>query len=246
MDEQRLTKDERKKIRHQEWQEQLNNEHKRKIRNRILTWGIGGVVLLLALWFLFAVVNQPSSSNTSNIKMPRITSKDIQSGPANAKIQLVEYADFECPTCKAFYPLIKQLQLDFKEKLLFVYRFFPLYNIHPNAINSADAAWAANKQGKFWEMHDLLFENQDTWATSTTAKDIFVTYAQKLNLNVDQFKKDLNDPATTTFVTDQANAALDIGLNGTPTFFLNGKQILSNPTSYADFKNLLQNQFISK
>src|SRR5215469_2946921 len=106
MDEERLTKDEKKKLRHQEWQAQLSAEHSRKIKNRFLAWGIGLVVLLLAVWFIVAVVNQPTTSPSSSIKMPPITSKDIQSGPKNAKIQLVEYADFECPTCKAFYPVV--------------------------------------------------------------------------------------------------------------------------------------------
>lgn len=241
MDEERLTKDEKKKIRQEEWKKELDAENKRKIRNKILTWGIGAAILAFAVWFLVTVVNQPSPADTtSSIKMPPLTTKDIQIGVPKAKIQLVEYADFQCPSCKAYYPIIKKLQIDFQGKMLFVYRFFPLFNIHQNALNSSDAAYAANSQGKFWEMHDMLFETQDTWATSTTARDIFLQDAAKLGLDIPEFQKDFNNPATEKFVKDQANAALDLGLQGTPTFFLNGK-IIALPATYADFKTVLQN-----
>lgn len=244
--EERLTKDERKKLRQEEWQKELDQEHKKKIRNRFLTWGIGAAILVFAVWFLVVVVNQPAPSSTdATIKLPPITSKDITDGPQNAPLQLVEYADFECPSCKLYYPLVKQLQKDFQGKLLFVYRFFPLSNIHPNAVNAAEAAYAANQQGKFWEMHDKLFDTQDDWATSSTARDIFVTYAQQLGLNVDQFKTDFNASSTEKFIKDAENADLDLGLNGTPTFFLNGKEI-TLPGSYDAFKQLLTNQLKSK
>lgn len=246
--EERLTKDEKKKLRQDEWKKELDADNKRKLRNRFLTWGGGAAILAFAVWFLVAVVNQPSSSSTattSNIKLPPITSSDIADGPKNAPAQLVEYADFECPSCKAYYPLVKQLQSDFKGKLLFVYRYFPLANIHPNAINSADAAEAANKQGKFWEMHDKLFDTQDTWATSNDARNIFKSYAQQLGLNMDQFTKDFDDPATEKLVTNAMQADLDMGLNGTPTFFLNGKQI-ALPNGYDAFKQLIQSQLNSK
>lgn len=244
--EERLTKDERKKLRQEEWKKELDQEHKRKIRNRILTWGIGALILAFAVWFLVAVVNQPApSAVNTNIKMPPITSSDIQDGPKDAPLKLVEYADFQCPSCRLYYPLVKQLQQDFKGKLLFVYRYFPLSGIHQNAVNAADAAAAANKQGKFWEMHDKLFDTQDSWAETQNARDTFVTYAQQLGLNVDQFKKDFNDPATQKTIKAAEQKDLDMGLTGTPTFFLNGKQIaLQN--GYDAFKKLLQDELGSK
>lgn len=247
--EERLTKDERKKLRQEEWKKELDADQKKKFRSRIFTWGIGAVVLAFAVWFVVTVMGQSSSSSSTNtdIKLPPITSNDIQDGPKNAPLQLVEYADFECPTCKLFYPIVKQLQADFQGKLLFVYRYFPLSTIHPNAENAAEAAQAANMQGKFWPMHDKLFDTQDDWASlpSDQARATFVTYAQQMGLNMDQFKKDFDEESTAKFVKDSEQNALDIGLNGTPTFFLNGKEI-GLPGSYDAFKKLLQNQLQSK
>ena len=245
--EERLTKDEKKKLRQEEWKKELNADRKKKLRNKLLTWGIGAAILVFAVWFLVTIVNQPSSSSTptDNITMPKITSTDISDGPKNAPLQLVEYADFQCPSCKLYYPIVKQLQKDFQGKLLFVYRFFPLSNIHPNAVNAAEAALAANKQGKFWEMHDKLFDTQTDWAESNTARNTFVQYATQLGLDKDQFTKDFNDPATEKFIKDAENADLDLGLNGTPTFFLNGKEI-ALPNGYDAFKQLLQGQLGSK
>jgi len=240
--EERLTKDEKKKLRQEEWKKELDQEHKKKIKGRILTWGIGALILVFAIWFLVAVVNQPApTTTTTNTKMPAITSSDIQDGPTNAPLQLVEYADFQCPSCKLYYPVVKQLQQDFKGKLLFVYRYFPLSSIHTNAVNAADAADAANKQVKFWQMHDKLFDTQDSWAESQNARTTFVTYAQQLGLSVDQFKKDFDNPATEKAIKNSEQTALDLGLQGTPTFFLNGKE-LSLPNGYDAFKKLLQDQ----
>lgn len=244
--EEHITKDEKKKLRQEEWKKELDAEHKKKFRNKLLTWGIGAAILAFAVWFLVTIVNQPAPSTIdTSIKMPKITSNDIAAGPQNAPLQLVEYADFQCPSCKLYYPIVKQLQQDFKGKMLFVYRFFPLSNIHQNAVNSADAALAANKQGKFWEMHDKLFDTQTDWATNTTARDTFVQYATQLGLDKDQFVKDFNDPATEKAIKDAENADLDLGLNGTPTFFLNGKEI-ALPNGYDAFKQLLQGQLGSK
>lgn len=243
--EEHLTKDEKKKLRQEEWKKELDQEQKRKLRSRIITWGIGAVILAFAVWFVVALFNQPSTPSTANIKIPAVSSKDLMDGPKEAPLTLVEYADFQCPTCKAYYPIIKQLQQDFKGKLLFVYRFFPLSNIHHNALNSSEAAYAASKQGKFWEMHDKLFETQDTWAESTNARDTFVTYALQLGLNVDEFKKDFNDDSTAKVVADSEQNDIDLGLNGTPTFFLNGKQ-LGLPGDHDAFKKLLDEQLKSK
>ena len=244
--EEHLTKDEKKKLRQEEWKKELDTEHKKKVRSRILTWGIGAAILAFAVWFLVVVVNQPSSSTTTqDIKMPPISNKDISDGPANAPLQLVEYADFQCPSCKLYYPIVKQLQQDFKGKIIFVYRFFPLSNIHQNAVNAAEAALAANKQGKFWEMHDKLFDTQESWATDPNARTTFTTYAKQLGLNEAQFNTDFNASSTEKNIKDAENADLDMGLNGTPTFFLNGKQ-LTSPGDYNAFKQLLQTQLQGK
>ncbi|HET9946448.1 MAG TPA: thioredoxin domain-containing protein [Patescibacteria group bacterium] len=243
MDDQHLTKDEKKKLRQQEWQQQLDAESKKKLRNRILTWGIGALILVFAVWFLAVVMNPsntPSTNPTATIKMPPVTSSDIQTGNPNAPLTLVEYADFQCPSCGAYYPIVKQIQQAFGSKLRFVYRFFPLVTIHQNALVSAEAAYAANKQGKFWQMHDYLFEHQQDWSSDQNARDTMVKYAGTLGLNQDTFQKDLNDPATEKAIKASMDSALAINLQGTPSFFINGTFISTNPNGYDDFKALLQ------
>jgi protein-disulfide isomerase len=135
---------------------------------------------------------------------------------------------------------VKQLVRDFNTKIKLVYRYFPLEAVHPYAVISAHAAEAARQQGKFWEMHDLLFEHQNDWTNSQDPQSIFISYAQKIGLDVEKFKNDINSDSVKKFVSDEENAGITAGINATPTFFLNGKQI-TNPTSYDAFKNIVQN-----
>ncbi len=150
--------------------------------------------------------------------MPPLTADDVSMGTQNAKVTLVEYADFQCPACGYYYPLTKQLEQDFKGKVRFVYRFFPLSS-HQFGMLSAQAAYAALLQGKFWEMHDMLFANQKDWAAATDARPIFVDYAKKLGLNMQKFQQDMDAASTTTFLNKEEQTALDAGVNSTPTFF---------------------------
>jgi protein-disulfide isomerase len=136
---------------------------------------------------------------------------------------------------------IKQLQGDFKDNLRLVYRFFPLTNIHQNSLISAQAVYAAGLQGKFWEMFDMVYENQESWSDSTQPKTIFTDYAKKIGLNLNKFNSDMDSDLTKKFITDEQSQGLDLGINATPTIFMNGKEI-QNPTTYEDFKKLIQNE----
>jgi len=120
----------------------------------------------------------------------------------------------------------------------FVYRHFPLIGIHPNAEFAARAAEAAGKQGKFWEMHDLLFEKQDEWAKAPDVESKFESYATLLNISIEQFKTDWVSKEVKDFVKTQRMHAIKSGLQGTPSFFINGKQI-QNPASVQAFKILI-------
>jgi protein-disulfide isomerase len=243
---QRLTKDEKKKLRHEEWEKQLSAEQKKKKMNKIMWWAGGIVLLAFSVWFIVTLVNNPSSSSsTTALTAPGPKPTDMTYGNPKAKVVLTEYADFQCPGCGAYYPIVKQLTADYKDKLYFVYRFFPLESIHRNALASSEAGYAASKQSKFWEMHDLLFAHQTEWAELPDATNNFLSYAQQAGLNIDQFKKDFNDPATEKYVKSQEQAALDLGLPGTPTFFLNGKQIQA-PGSLDGFKQLINQQLAGK
>ncbi|OGH24469.1 MAG: hypothetical protein A3B47_01670 [Candidatus Levybacteria bacterium RIFCSPLOWO2_01_FULL_39_24] len=174
------------------------------------------------------------------MKIPEVSNQDIAIGSPSARVTLVEYSDFQCPACKTYAPLVTKLSADFNKDLRMIYRFFPLTNIHQNAMLSAQAAYAASLQGKFWEMHDLLFENQNDWS-DREARDIFIGYAKDLKLGMDKFAKDLDANSTKQFISKSANEAISIGINFTPSFFINGKFIQS-PADYEAFKKVIQDE----
>jgi protein-disulfide isomerase len=237
-----LTKKERQALRREEKKQAKLNQQKQERRNRlfrrIALWllvvsGVGGGVFGM-IWL---------AKNPSPTRSPQQSYVDSSSGwtkgNKDAKVTLVEYSDFQCPACRNSYAWIKRLNLEFNDKMLFVYRHFPLKEIHSNAELAARAAEAAGRQGKFWEMHDLLFENQSDWANQSNAEDTFIKYAQRLNLSVEQFKNDLNSKEVREKVENDYQHSIQSGIDATPTFFLNGKKI-QNPRSYEEFKNLIQ------
>lgn len=156
-------------------------------------------------------------------------------------VTLVEYSDFQCPACGAYWPLLKQLQTDFPGKLILVYRHFPLRRIHPNADAAAQAAEAAGRQGKFWEMADLIFAGQAEWAKSGNAEEQFEKYAQQLGLDLVKFKDDADSSEIKQIIQQDLNEANAMNLSGTPSFFLNG-QFIQGPGSYEAFKTLIAKQ----
>ncbi|MBF8250116.1 MAG: ppiB [Candidatus Levybacteria bacterium] len=203
------------------------------------------IILIGGLWLLISAVNNsPSPSTPLSIKIPEVSDQDISIGSPSARVTLVEYSDFQCPACKAFAPLVTLLSADFIQDLRVVYRFFPLIQIHQNAMLAAQAAYAAGLQGKFWEMHDLLFENQTDWANKSP-KDIFIGYAKDLKLEMDKFTKDLDADSTKQAVNKSLNEGVSAGISFTPSFFLNGKFIQS-PADYEVFKKVIQDEIDKK
>jgi len=211
---------------------------------------IGVIIVLLAtFWGLITLVNSTNSSAnlTSQVKTPASASKeDITLGIAEkAKATLIEYADFQCPACSTYAQFVKQLNKDFGNNLFIVYRFLPLIDAHKNAMLSAQAAFAAHKQNKFWEMDELLYQNQNLWANAGNAQQIFTDYAKKLNLNIEQFTKDFNADSTKKLINAQRDEGISIGIVQTPSFFVNGK-LIENPQDYDAFKQVIQNALNNK
>ncbi|HSD98319.1 MAG TPA: thioredoxin domain-containing protein [Patescibacteria group bacterium] len=233
---QELTKDERKALRQETEREKMERERKYHFWKIVALWSLAGMLLVLALWALVAF-STGSTQQTQDFKLPAVTQKDFQTNP-NAKTVLVEYADFQCPACKAYHPVVAQLESVYGTKLNVVYRMFPLKTIHQNAINSARAAYAASRQNAFWPMHDKLFDQQDSWAALSDPESVFIKLAKDAGLNTDQFKKDYESSDSLVFVNTSYDNATAMGLNSTPTFFLNGQHI-ENPQSYDDFKKLI-------
>lgn len=211
---------------------------------QLLIWGGLAVLIIVSVFGLAQISNQPTQSTSvlsEEVKIPAVANNEVTIGTESAKAVLVEYSDFQCPACATYNPLVKQLLKDFEGKIFYVYRFFPLTQIHKNAELSSYAAYAAHLQGKFGPMQDKLFENQKSWSEDSNAKEIFISYAKKLDLNMAKFEEDINSDSTKQFVLSQEKSAISLGINSTPTFFLNGNRI-QNPRSYEEFKNLIEKE----
>lgn len=232
-----LTKQERQTLRRRE---KAKEAARRTRRQRVRKWMprlalflvlSGGIAALV--WYGF-----PGAAAREDAPL-KVTTADWVKGNPKAAVVVVEYLDFECEVCGAYYPAIKQLAGEFKEQVAFVVKYFPMPG-HKNGLAAALAVEAAGRQGKFWEMHDTLFENQEAWGEKPApTPQIFEEYARKLGLNMDQFKRDVASPAVKERVERDRATGQRLGVQGTPTFFLNGEKIPS-PKSYPDFKALLQ------
>jgi len=152
---------------------------------------------------------------------------DHYQGDPKAKNVFIEYGDLQCPACAAYSPILSQVTSTFPSTV-FVFRYFPLVQIHPNTVEAAMAAEAAGAQGKFWQMHDLIYQNQTSWENLSDPLDAFTQYAQQAGVkNLDQFKSDITSKKYLSFIEQQNNQALGLQLQGTPTFFFNG-HVLKN------------------
>ncbi len=204
---------------------------------QILIWGL----IILGLGAIVLGMIGIVSKKPEGVLINPVNSNDWVRGNKNAKVVLVEYSDFQCPACAYYSGMVKNLERDFLNDLAVVYRHFPLEQIHKYAKLSAQAAEAAGKQGKFWEMHDVLFEKQSEWSVSDDALQNFISYAQTLGLDINRFQTDLNSKDIEDRIQKNIISAYDQKLAGTPTFFLNGKQI-QNPKDYEEFKRLIEGE----
>lgn len=159
-------------------------------------------------------------------------------GTTSAPVIVVEYADFQCPTCAVFSPMLNQLVTDEAGKVAVVYRYFPLPQ-HKNAVTAARAAEAAGIQGKFWEMHDILFKNQTAWENIVEPKAFFGEYAKVLGIDTTQFASDYDSNAVANRVSQDAADATQNNLTYTPTLFVQGLRI-TNPQSYEELKQVVE------
>jgi protein-disulfide isomerase len=147
-----------------------------------------------------------------------VSAVDHTLGPDHAPVTVVEYGDFECPNCKQAAPAVKLLLERFANRVRFVYRHFPLVDVHPHALDAAEAAECAGAQGKFWEMHELLFANQD----HLKPKNLHA-YAEQIGLDMALYTSEMDDHVYLQRVREHIDSALASGVRGTPGFFVNGK-----------------------
>ena len=218
-------------------EKEFKQEHavrRRKI-TRATLWLLVALLLGGSAWGLARITQKPSPREEL---LAAVTSKDWVKGRREADVVLIEYGDFQCPACAVYFPLVAQLHQEFGDKIAFVYRHFPLSQIHAQAELAARATEAAGKQGKFWEMHDRIFENQANWAGQSSAGEMFLQYALALELDPDKFKSDLETEEVRERVRSDFQDGIKYGVNSTPTFFLNGKRV--QPRTYGEFKNLIK------
>lgn len=208
------------------------------------TWIIFAAICIVVLGGL-VVVSRGNQIDVSKIDESKIIAASEANGTIadhvlatkTGKATLIEYGDFQCPACKSAYPNVKALTEEYKDKMVFIFRNLPLTSLHPNARAGAAAAEAAGLQGKYWEMHDILYEQQDTWSTAATDKRLsyFTGYAQQLGIkDTDKFKADLDSKNVSDKINFDMALAKKIGAQATPTILLNGKKIESDIWSDKD------------
>ncbi len=241
--EQDLSKKERQELKKEERENKQMAEKNKKRLYSVAIWSfiilfVGGTIGLMIYLASNKKNNITDQFVGGSVKAPDATDWVTGAPLKDAKVVLTEYGDFQCPACGIYYPLVKKIGADFKN-ITIVFRNFPLSQ-HKNAWAAAQAAGAAGLQGKFWEMHDLLYENQETWAelSAGDAQNTFTTYAQKLGLNMDKFKTDFDSAEVKTKIQADYQSGVS-EIDGTPTFFLNNQKI-QNPQGYDEFRNIIQ------
>jgi protein-disulfide isomerase len=190
---------------------------------------LGILAAIVIIFIAIFAITQNSNSGSSGSNNSTAKATNHVQGQGKAGVTFVEYGDFECPICEAYYQPLKQAVSQYEDQIHFQFRNLPLTSIHQNAFAAARAAEAAGMQGKFWQMHDKLYENQNSWVSSSSPLDVFSQYAQAIGLNVSQFKTD--------YASNQANDAINADLaafkktgqeQATPTFFLDGNYVANS------------------
>lgn len=200
---------------------------------------LGLVVAVLIGVFLIAGGKESTGDAKFSGDPKAVQANDWTEGPSDAKVVLMEYGDFQCPGCGTLFPALEQVKEQFGSQFLFVYRHFPLTSIHPNAMAAHRAAEAAGRQGQFFPMHDILFTRQSQWSTASDASAIFETYAQELNLNLDQFKTDVASQEVFDVISQHMDSGNQLGIASTPTLLLNGEKI-TNPSTVEELTQVIQ------
>jgi len=163
-------------------------------------------------------------------------------GNPDAPVTLVEFGDYQCPSCKHYHPMTKELLRRHPDKVKFEFRHFPLVEIHRNAMGAALAAEAAGEQGKFWEMHDLLFQWQEKWSASSNPESEFLAYAAQLGLDSNRFMQVMRSPEVQQRILSDITRGRQASVMGTPTFFVNGQRIEPLPANVDEFIRAMDDQ----
>jgi protein-disulfide isomerase len=249
------------------WQPQFN--HMKRILPFIIILVVLGVALLSA-WYLTRAIpasptlgsqstQTPSSSASPGSQVSPVAQQQqpvLQGvpgaepahvlGPPNAPVRLEEFGDFECPPCGIFHPILQQMHAEFGDKLSITFREFPLVPTHQHALAAASAAEAAALQGKFWEMHDLLYEHQNDWKKEFDVRPIYEGYAKQIGLDVERYKRDVNGDFVAQRIFSDGKRGHSLGVKGTPTVFLNGREVPFEDLPAEKLRVVIQNELRGK
>lgn len=202
---------------------------------------IAVVAALFLGFFVYAVTATKKKSN----EPVTLSNSGWVRGNTESTVTFTEFGDFQCPACKAFEPIMQQVVKDYDKEIKIVFKHFPLKSVHPNAMGGAIAAEAAGKQNKFWEYHDVLFAKQEEWVNLPNPESKFISYAKNLKLDAEQFKKDIKDTKIKAAVNAQVDEGIKVGVNSTPTLFINGEMI-EIPGNYEALKAQIDSALIPK
>ena len=234
---------------------------------RILPFIIILAVLGVALgsaWYLTRSVpssttavgrQQPAPSSTSGSQSPApapVANRGVPGaepahvlGPATAPAHIEEFGDFECPPCAMFHPILEEMHKEFGDRLRITFREFPLVPTHQHALAAASAAEAAGMQGKFWEMHDLLYERQKDWKKEFNVRPIFEGYAKEIGIDVTRYQRDVASDGVANRITRDGVRGRSLGVQGTPTVFLNGREVPFESLQPEQLRVLIQREIQS-
>jgi protein-disulfide isomerase len=190
------------------------------------------VLALVVVAFIFLLRSNRNGNLFSAGPTPQPTTELQLNPPSDVVVKLEEFGDYQCPQCAVLHPALKKLKQEFGSRLNFVFRNLPLTTIHKNALVAAQAAEAARMQNRFWEMHDLLYENQDLWKDDINPTPIFWKFAADLGLDTAKFSSDMGDKQVRLRIEADQSAATEFGITGTPTLLIDGRQLraeASNP-----------------
>jgi protein-disulfide isomerase len=214
---------------------------------------IAGVlsVTLFSVWYLKRSSTKTQRLISQDTSVPGNRAIKLGADPSHAlgakdaPVMLEEFGDFECHSCGLLHPILNKMKGEFGSSLVIVFREFPIVSKHAHALEAARTAEAAGLQGKFWEMHDLLYENQDTWDDAADVQPIFEEYATTIGLALDRFKQDVSGAMVNQRIALDRERGYSIGVNSTPTVFLNGREVLMESMSDEKLRELIHTQIPS-
>jgi len=192
----------------------------------------------------------PSTSASAPVAIPAAADAGADPphahGPVNAPVTIEEFGDFQCPPCGALHPVLKAMEHEFGPRLRIIFREFPLVPAHQYAPAAARAAEAAGMQGKFWEMHDLIYENQKSWANAFDVRPIFEAYATRIGLDLEKFRRDSSSEAVAQRILQDGKRGRSLGVQGTPTVFMNGREVPFESLPPEKLRVLINNELATR